>query len=124
WKDARHMYDTARELKLPFLAGSSLPVAWRVPPLDLPRGAALAEALVLGYGGLESYGFHALETLQCMVERRQGGEGGVASVQAVRGEEIGRAGKAGRWSRDLLEPAAAAAPAPPRARPKEFAKGA
>jgi hypothetical protein len=124
WNDAKHMFDTARELRIPFLAGSSLPVAWRVPALTLPRGCALSEALVLGYGGLESYGFHALETLQCMVERRRGGETGVASVQAVRGEEIGRAEKAGRWSRALLDAAAGVAPAPPKGRPKEIAKNA
>lgn len=124
WGDAKHMYDTARELRIPFLAGSSIPVAWRVPPLELPRDCALGEALVLGYGGLESYGFHALEGLQCMVERRKGGESGVATVQAVRGEEITRAEKAGRWSRDLLEAAAAVCPAPPKGRPKQLAKNA
>jgi hypothetical protein len=78
----------------------------------------------VGYGGLESYGFHALESLQCMVERRKGGETGVASVQAVRGEEIARAEKAGRWSRELLDAAAAVSPAPPKGRPKELAKNA
>lgn len=124
WDDARHMYDTARELRMPFLAGSSLPVAWRVPPLTLPMNCQLSEALVLGYGGLESYGFHALETLQCMMERRRGGETGVVNVQAVRGEEIGRAEKAGRWSRELLDAAAAVTPAPAKGRPKALRKDA
>ncbi|MCI0682944.1 MAG: hypothetical protein L0Y71_12645 [Gemmataceae bacterium] len=124
WADAKHMVDTARELRIPFIAGSSLPVAWRQPALTLPRGCALTEALVLGYGGLESYGFHALEALQCMVERRRGGETGVVSVQAVRGDEIGRAEKAGRWSRELLDAAVATTPAPRKGRPKEFAKNA
>ena len=124
WADAKHMYDTAREMKIPFLAGSSLPVGWRRPALTLPRGCALTEALALGYGGGESYGFHALETLQCMVERRQGGEVGVASVQAVRGEDIDKAEKAGRWSRALLNAAADTLPAPPKGRPKAIAKNA
>ena len=124
WSDARHMVDTARVMKIPFLAGSSLPVAWRRPALTLPRGCNLTEALAVGYGGLESYGFHALETLQCMVERRQGGETGVAAVQAVRGDEIGRAQKAGRWSPELLEAALATTPAPPKGRPKELHKNA
>src|SRR5207249_1234862 len=82
WRDAKAMYDKARDLKIPFLAGSSLPVAWRSPALTLPKGCKLTAALATGYGGLESYGFHALETLQCMVERRKGGETGVESVQA------------------------------------------
>ncbi len=124
WADAKHMVDTARALRIPFLAGSSVPVAWRVPGLTLPRGCQLTEALALGYGGLESYGFHALEALQCMVERRRGGETGVATVQAVRGEEIGRAEKAGRWSRALLDAAVATTPAPAKGRPKEIAKNA
>jgi hypothetical protein len=91
WADAKHMYDTAREMKIPFLAGSSIPVTSRTPPLELPRGCHITEAVGIGYGNLESYGFHALEGVQCMVERRQGGETGVAAVQAVRGEEIDRA---------------------------------
>lgn len=124
WADAKHMYDTARELRIPFLAGSSVPVAWRTPALTLPRGCALSEAVALGYGGAESYGFHALEGLQCMVERRKGGETGVAAVQAVRGDEIGRAEKAGRWSRELLNAAVATTPAPPKGRPKELGRNA
>ncbi|MBM4068965.1 MAG: hypothetical protein FJ271_08490 [Planctomycetes bacterium] len=124
WRDARHMYDTARDMKIPFLAGSSVPVAWRAPALTLPRGCALSEAIAVGYGGEESYGFHALEGLQCMVERRKGGETGVAAVQAVRGDEISRALKAGRWSRALLDAAVAVTPKPPKGRPGEFAKNA
>jgi hypothetical protein len=105
WADAKHMYDTAAELKIPFMAGSSAPVAWRVPPLELPRDCQIESVLVHGYGGLESYGFHSLESLQCMVERRKGGETGVVSVQAVKGDEILRAEKDGRWSRELFEAA-------------------
>lgn len=124
WADAKHMVDTARDLRIPFLAGSSVPVAWRTPALTLERGCQLTEALALGYGGLESYGFHALEGLQCMVERRRGGETGVVAVQVVRGDEIGRAEKAGRWSRELFDAAVAVSPAPPKGRPKEIAKNA
>ena len=38
WKDAKWMYDRSRELFVPFLAGSSVPVTWRKPPLKLPMG--------------------------------------------------------------------------------------
>jgi hypothetical protein len=110
WADAKHMYDTAREMQIPFMAGSSLPVAWRTPPVTLPMGCEIEEALAIGYGGLEAYGFHALETLQCMVERRKGGETGVKSVETVQGEGIWQAEKEGRWSRELLMAALAKVP--------------
>src|SRR5262249_35847599 len=77
WAWAKEMYDTARGMGFPLMAGSSLPVTWRTPSLDLPYGAPVSEALCVAYGGVDSYDFHAVETLQCMVERRGGGESGV-----------------------------------------------
>lgn len=111
WTDAKWMYDRARELFVPFLAGSSIPLTWRRPPLQLPRNCNLVEAVAVGYGGVESYGFHTLEGLQCMVERRKGGETGVKSVQCLQGEEMWKAMDQGRWSKTLLEAALARVPA-------------
>lgn len=110
WKDAKWMYEKSRELFMPFLAGSSVPVAWRRPPLQLPKGCELTGAVQIGYSGLESYGFHALECLQCMVERRKGGETGVKSVQCVQGEAMWQALDQRRWSKQLLEAALARVP--------------
>jgi len=87
------------------MAGSSLSLAWRDPFLEYALETPVDEALAIGYGGLESYGFHALEVLQCMVERRRGGETGIASVQCLEGEAVWRAGNTGRWSRELAEAA-------------------
>jgi hypothetical protein len=103
WLFARWMYDLARHEAIPLMAGSSLPVAWRVPALGLPIGTALASALGLGYGDLDAYGFHALEMLQCMVERRRGGETGVRSVRCVTGPAVWDAAQSGLWPQDLLE---------------------
>lgn len=100
---ARWMYDTARRLGIPFLAGSSLPVAWRAPVVDWPLDVRVEEALVFAHGPLESYGFHALETLQCMLERRVGGESGVRRVQCLRGAAVWKADAEGRWSGDLRD---------------------
>ena len=109
WKDAKHMHETAKQMGIPFLAGSSLPVTWRLPATSVPLGAVMEGAMGIGYGGSESYGFHALETLQCVVERRRGGETGIVEVQAVKGQAIEEARKAGRWSLDLLMAACHAA---------------
>ena len=54
---------------------------------------------------MDSYDFHGLETIQCMVERRRGGETGVKSMQAYRGENFWKANKEGVWPRDLMESA-------------------
>jgi hypothetical protein len=108
WSDAKWIYDRARQLHAPLLAGSSLPVCWRRPFLEYTLETPVEAAVVVGYGGLESYGFHALETLQCMLERRRGGEIGVAAVQCLEGEAVWEAGREGRWSRELAEAACAA----------------
>ncbi len=105
WAWAKEMVDTAQQMNFAFMAGSSLPVTWRTPSLDLPLGAKVREALCIGYGGVDSYDFHALEALQCMVERRAGGESGVRWLQAYRGEQFWAAYHAGRWSRELFESA-------------------
>jgi hypothetical protein len=110
WQDARWVYDRARQLHVPFMAGSSVPVTWRRPPLALPLGSELVEAVQIGYGPFEGYGFHALEGLQCMVERRRGGETGVRAVQCVQGDEMWRLLDRGVWSRPLLEAAIARVP--------------
>jgi hypothetical protein len=111
WDDAKWMYDRARELYVPLMAGSSVPVAWRKPELKLPKECALTDAVQVGYGPFEGYGFHALEGLQCMVERRKGGETGVQAVTCLQGEEMWKSLDAGQWSKELLEAALALVPA-------------
>ena len=83
WQWAEEMVETSRELEFAFLAGSSLPVAHRIPPVELPRNAEVKEAMCLALGGPDSYDFHALEALQSLVERRQGGETGVVAMRAL-----------------------------------------
>jgi hypothetical protein len=111
WDDAKWVYDTARELFCPLLAGSTIPLTWRRPKLSLPKGCELTGAVQLGYGPFEAYGFHALEGLQCMAERRQGGETGVKAVTCLRGGTMWEAMAAERFSQALLEEAIRRAPA-------------
>ena len=103
WQWCREMYDISRQLDFAFMAGSSLPVTWRTPQIDMPLGCRITEAVCVAYGGVDSYDFHGLETLQCMVERRAGGEKGVKWLQAYRGEKFWEAHHAELWSRQLFE---------------------
>lgn len=82
------MVEASKQLGFPFFAGSSLPVTWRIPAVEVPLGAPLVESVCVGYGGLDSYDIHGLETAQCMSERRAGGETGIKSVQALRGAKV------------------------------------
>lgn len=88
WDECVEMVDDSRRLGFPFLAGSSLPVTRRLPAIDMPHGAALKESVCVAYGGIDSYDIHALETAQCMSERRGGGETGVKRIHALRGDNL------------------------------------
>jgi hypothetical protein len=105
WTWAKQMYDTSRSMGFPFMAGSSLPVTWRIPSIEMPLGSSIREALCVCYGGVDSYDFHGLETIQCMVERRNGGETGVRWLQAYRGDRFWDAMNEGVWSSDLMQAA-------------------
>ena len=103
WDDAHWMYTTAKQLDIPLWAGSALPVGWRRPNFEHPLDAPIDEALSIGFHMIERYGFHALESLQGQVERRQGGETGVRSVQCLSGDAVWRAADEGRWSFELAD---------------------
>ncbi len=82
WEDAKYIHDTARELGIPLMANSSVPVSWRMPPADVVRGDDLEDVVILTYGSTDHYGFHTPECLQAVVEQRRGGETGIRAVQA------------------------------------------
>jgi hypothetical protein len=103
WEWAKEMVDLSRTMKFPFLAGSSLPLTWRMPAIDMPYGAELDEVMCVAMGGVDSYDFHALEVIQCMAERRKDGETGVKSLQALRGDSVWKAMEAGEWSAKLFD---------------------
>lgn len=107
WGQARRMVEISRELRFPMLAGSSAPVAWRVPAIDAPFGAEQSHAVAISFSGLDIYGFHLLESLQCMVERRKGGETGVKSVQCLERQECWDYIEQNGWVKRLFEQALA-----------------
>jgi hypothetical protein len=105
WEWAKKMYDTSKEMGFAYMAGSSLPVTWRIPSVEFPDGVRVSEALCICYGGVDSYDFHGLETIQGMVERRRGGETGVKWLQAYRGDKFWDACKENVWPRELMNAA-------------------
>ena len=105
WEWCKQMVDTSHELGFPLQGGSSLAVTWRVPSVEMPLGTTIREAISIGYGGIASYDFHALETIQCMVERRKGGETGVEWLQTYRGDSFWKAHREGLWSHALFKAA-------------------
>jgi len=111
WDDAKWMYDRARKLFVPMLAGSSVPVTWRKPNLVLPKDCELVGAIQIGYGPFEAYGFHALEGLQCMVERRKGGETGVKAVTCHPPKSMWEPLDKLAWTKPVLEAAMKFVPA-------------
>ncbi len=112
-RHAAEMVAMAKKVRFGLMAGSSLPVTWRLPELEPPLETPFTEGLVCyGFdrGSQDIYLIHALETLQCMLERRKGGETGVKSVVCLQGDAVWKAGDDGRWSWKLLEAALARCP--------------
>ncbi len=99
FEKAKQMRDTSKRLKFSMLAGSALPVTWRLPDLELPLGCQIEDALMVGYG---DSAFDALEAMQCMLERRNGGELGVKNVQLIEGDAVWYEGNVPRWSKEML----------------------
>ena len=110
WTDAKWTYDRAREMNVPFMAGSSLPVGYRTNDIDLPMASDIESAVGIGYSGLEIYGIHALEFYQYHIERRRGSERGVKSVQFLQGAEMWRAVDSGLISTAAFDAALAVVP--------------
>ncbi|MFN7918921.1 MAG: hypothetical protein U0Q16_02425 [Bryobacteraceae bacterium] len=123
WIKAKEMYRWSQDLKFPLMAGSSIPLTVRTPEVEVALGAELESAVMLGYGDLDAYGFHTLESLQCMVERRKGGETGIRSVEWIEGADVWKwRDGSGRWSIPLLEAALAQEPSVKAGRVEDNAK--
>ncbi len=99
---AKSMVDASKRLKFPMLAGSSLPVTWRLPDIEIPLGSEIESAVAVGNGGSDIMDYHGMEAMQCMLERRKGGETGVRAVRMVEGDEVWKLIDDGTISKELL----------------------
>jgi hypothetical protein len=86
WADAKSMADRIRTLKIPFACGSTLPLSWQKPPLNLPPEPRFDELLAVSFSDLEEHAYHGIEALQSVAERR--GETGVAAVRYMEGDDV------------------------------------
>lgn len=111
WMKAKAIFDRSRKLGFPLMAGSSVPLSLRAPDLDIPLGTPITEVGCVGHGQLDAYGFHMLEAMQCLVERRKGGETGVREVEMIEGNSVWAwLGGQGAWAKPLIESAYASDP--------------
>ena len=105
WTDINWIWGEAKRLKIPMMAGSSLPGLWRHPAADVEQDKPLKEIVATSYHRLDTYGFHAVEMVQCLAEQRRGGESGVTRVQCLEGDFVWQAGRDGVFDRKLLDAA-------------------
>lgn len=103
WDEAKWMFDKSRELNFPLTGGSSIPVYYRNPEIELPIDTPIKNSIVLGGTADEGAIFHAIDVLQAFVERRKGGETGVKSVQSIRGPETWKWVENNTWAGKLLD---------------------
>ena len=108
WDEAKWMYDQSREMGFPLFGGSSIPFCHREPQLELDLETPLKASVVTSFGGKEYY--HGIPTLQCMAERRRGGETGIEAVQCIEGPETWKWTDRNPWAGRLLEAALATYP--------------
>ena len=122
WQKAKWMYDQSRTLRFPLMAGSSIVMTWRRPPLELALEGPVKESVLAFYGEKEAYGFHALEAHQCMVERRKGSETGIRAVTCLEGAEVWRWTDRSAWAGRLLETALSRCEARTHRSPRDVVK--
>src|SRR5205823_8384903 len=95
WQDSQFIYDTAKRMHIPLMAGSSVPLCLLTAPeagegtlQQVERGEKLKEIVGMSYHTLTTYGFHGLEMVQALAERRKGGETGIKEVRCVTGKGV------------------------------------
>ena len=103
WDDAKWMFDKSRELNFPLTGGSSIPIYFRKPEIEIAPETPIKNSIVVGVTADEGAIFHCVDVLQAFHDRRKGGETGVKSVQSIRGPETWNWVERTPWANNLLE---------------------
>jgi len=103
WDESKWMFDKSRELNFPLTGGSSIPIYYRKPEIEIDIDTPIKNSIVLGGTSDEGAIFHAIDVLQAFVERRKGGETGVKTVQSIRGSEAWKWVEKNSWVVKLLD---------------------
>jgi hypothetical protein len=102
-EDTLWMYKQLKRRGIPFMGGSSIPHAPQVPTFDSAHLLGAKEIMVVSFSTtVEAYGYHALEVLQSIAEKRVGGVTGVRSVNVLEGAEVWEAMDRNEWPEDLM----------------------
>jgi hypothetical protein len=91
WADAKWIYDTAKEMHIPLMAGSSVQLCLLASDKTVEPGGDLKEIVGVSYHTLTTYGFHGLEMTQALAEQRRGGETGIKKVRCITGVAVWQA---------------------------------
>ena len=103
WDEAKWMFDKSRELNFPLTGGSSIPIYFRKPEIEIEIDTPIKNSIVVGGAGDEGGIFHAIDVLQGFVEHRKGGETGVKTIQSIRGSEAWKWVENNPWASKLLD---------------------
>ena len=103
WDDSKWMFDKSRELSFPLTGGSSIPYYFRKPEIELAIDTPINNSIVVGGASDEGAIFHCIDVLQAFVDRREGGETGVKSVQSIQGPETWKWLERNPWAGRLLD---------------------
>lgn len=122
WIKAKRMVEISKELDFPFMAGSSVPVTHRAPDWDLDWGTPLNKAGAVAYGGKEAYAYHMIEAMQSVVERRQGGETGVAWTECLENEAVWNYLDRTPWAKKIFDACVARSKTRKDGDPKQLVK--
>lgn len=99
---AQRLVRLASDRGIFLVSGTVVPSAVRLPPLHLPEGIPIQEALLVVQGKFPTAELDGLDGLFPLIERRRGGESGIKKIRFIEGGQLWKSGGAREWPVDLL----------------------